>query len=238
MPAATPAAPAYLSDAEIERLSDLLEQSAVPAQGFNLEALDGYLSALVVSPGEPVPYEEWQAAVWGQPPRWNPAKLAEAERLLRGHWNGCSARVRQGEDPPEHLAPLLWLPEDPMAEHPDTLDVGRDWALGFYRGVDLRSDAWDAWLEKEEWIDEIFGLLERLATGEVEGDDEAAPATPLSYRERLEITASLPAMLADLHEYRIEQLTPRTPVRRAAQPDRNGACPCGSGKKFKKCCGA
>ena len=197
--------PAYLSDDQVERLSELLERHAVPAHGFNLEALDGYLSALVVSPGPEIAFEEWKPAVWGEAPRWDSAaQAAEADGLLRGHCNGCSARVRQGEDPPEHLAPLLWLPEDPMAEHPDTLDVGRDWALGFYRGVDLRADAWDAWLEKEDWIDEIFGLLERLATGEVQGEDESEPATPLTYRERLEITASLPAMLADLHEYRTE----------------------------------
>ncbi len=32
---------------------------------------------------------------------------------------------------------------------------------------------------------------------------------------------------------------PQTPVRHAApQPGRNDPCPCGSGKKFKKCCGA
>ena len=202
-------AAAYLSDDQVERLSELLERRAVPAQGFNLEALDGYLSALVVSPGPEIPFDEWKAAVWGEAPRWDSAvQAAEADELLQGHWNGCSARVRQGEDPPEHLAPLLWLPEDPMAEHPDSLDVGRDWALGFYRGVDLRADAWDAWLEKEDWIDEIFGLLERLAVGEVQGEDESEPATPLTYRERLEITASLPAMLADLHEYRVGQSSP------------------------------
>ena len=195
-------ASAYLSDDQVERLSELLERHAVPAHGFNLEALDGYVSALVVSPGPVIPFDEWKPAVWGEAPRWDSATQGvEADDLLRSHWNGCSARVRQGEDPPEHLAPLLWLPEDPMAEHPDTLDVGRDWALGFYRGVDLRAEAWDAWLEKEDWIDEIFGLLERLATGEVQGEDDSEPAMPLSYRERLEITASLPAMLADLHEY-------------------------------------
>jgi uncharacterized protein len=196
-------APAYLSDDQVERLSELLERHAVPAHGFNLEALDGYLSALVVSPGPEIPFDEWKPAVWGEAPRWDSAaQAAEAEGLLRGHWNGCSARVAQGEDPPEHLAPLLWLPEDPMAEHPDNLDVGRDWALGFYRGVDLRAEAWDGWLEKEDWIDEIFALLERLATGEVLSEDESEPAASLTYRERLEITASLPAMLADLHDYR------------------------------------
>ncbi len=30
----------------------------------------------------------------------------------------------------------------------------------------------------------------------------------------------------------------RTPVRRASQPGPNDPCPCGSGKKYKKCCGA
>jgi uncharacterized protein len=231
--------PAYLSDDQIERLAELLEHYAVPVRGFNLEALDGYLSALAVSPGEITP-AEWQPVVWGSTtPDWkSPAEANEAQQLLLGQCNACNARVRHGEDPPEHLAPLLWLPEDILGDHPDTLDVGHDWALGFYRGVDLRSEAWDEWLDKEEWIDDIFGLLERLATGEVGAENEGDAATPISYRERVEITASLPAMLADLHEYRIEQMTPREPVRRAPTPDRNDLCPCGSGKKYKKCCGA
>ena len=28
------------------------------------------------------------------------------------------------------------------------------------------------------------------------------------------------------------------PIHADAKPDRNAACPCGSGKKYKKCCGA
>jgi uncharacterized protein len=231
--------PITLSDDQIERLAVLLEQHAVPNHGFNLEALDGYLSALAVSPGT-IPASEWTPAVWGdQAPAWaSTEEAAEAQQLLLGLWNTCNARVRHGEDPPEHLAPLLWLPEDILADHPDSLDVGRDWALGFYRGVDLRSEQWDAWLDQEEWIDEIFGLLERLATGEIESENEGEAASPVSYRERIEITASLPAMLADLHQYRIEQLTPREPARREATPERNELCHCGSGKKYKKCHGA
>ena len=231
-------APPFLSDDQIERLAGLLDTFAVPARGFNLEALDGFLSALVVSP-EDVPIAEWELVVWGgRLPDWSSPEVAqEAQRLLLGLWNGCTGRVRHGEDPPEHLSPLLWMPEDLLAEHPDTLDVGHDWALGFYRGVDLRSDAWDAWLAREDWIDEIFGLLERLGTGEVASENDGEPGTPVSYRERIEITASIPAMLADLHAYRIDQLTPREPIRREASPERNEACPCGSGKKYKKCHG-
>ncbi|KFN43898.1 UPF0149 family protein [Arenimonas oryziterrae] len=232
-------APAYLSDAQIDRLGDLLDQRAVPFQGFNLEALDGYLSALAVSPGQDIPASEWQPAVWGpKPPRWeSPAEATEIETLLLGHWNACVARARQGEDLPEHLSPLLWLPEDPEGDQPDDLDIGRDWAFGFFRGVELRGDAWDAWLDKADWIDEIFALLEQLATGEVVPENAADPVGKVSYRERLEIVASLPGMLADLHEFRIAELTPREPVRKSDTPDRNALCPCGSGKKYKKCHG-
>jgi len=159
--------------------------------------------------------------------------------LLLGHWNMAAARVRfEGEDLPDYLAPLLWLPEEIEVEQDDELDVGRDWAFGFSRGVELREAAWDAWLDEHEWIDEIFGLLEQLASGEVLASDPTMPAVALEYRERLEIIASLPGMLADLHHHRIDALTPREPIKREATPDRNAPCPCGSGKKYKKCCGA
>ncbi|KRD31429.1 hypothetical protein ASE35_15630 [Lysobacter sp. Root916] len=232
--------PAYLDDAQIERLADLLDQRAVPFKGFNLEALDGFLSALVVAP-EAVPATEWQPVVWGgNPPRWSDeAEAAQVEALLQGHWNMASARVRHGDDDlPDHLAPLLWLPEDVEVDQGDDLDVGRDWAFGFFRGVELRETAWEGWLDENDWMDEIFVLFDRLASGEVLGEDPEAPGTPISYRERLEIVSSLPGMLADLHHHRIEALTPREPLRRADTPDRNDACSCGSGKKYKKCCGA
>ena len=232
--------PAYLDDDQIERLADLLEQRAVPFKGFNLEALDGYLSALAVGPGDEIPMATCEPPVWGKPPRWDDAaERAEVEALLQGHHNMAAARVRHGDDDlPDHLAPLLWLPEDPEEEADDELDVGRDWALGFFTAVELREVEWDQWLDDNEWIDDIFGLLDRLASGEVLAEDPTAPATPISYRERLEIIAGLPDMLADLHHHRIDALTPREPIRREATPDRNDPCPCGSGKKYKKCCGA
>ncbi|KAF1697457.1 UPF0149 family protein [Pseudoxanthomonas daejeonensis] len=237
--------PLQLDDTQIERLSALLEQRAVPFRGFNLEALDGFLSALVVAPS-PVPPEEWQPVVWGgKAPGWgSPEEAQEVQDLLAGHWNMCAARARHGEqDLPDHLMPLMWLPEDPEdgdeALGEDELDVGREWALGFFEGVALREAEWDQWLEANDWIDELFDLLERLASGEVaDADDpEKAPA-PLGYRERLEIVMDLPAMLADLNHHHIAALTPRTPIRREAGPGRNDPCPCGSGKKHKKCCGA
>ncbi|MCA1713584.1 MAG: SEC-C domain-containing protein [Gammaproteobacteria bacterium] len=42
----------------------------------------------------------------------------------------------------------------------------------------------------------------------------------------------------DPHHHRIEALTPREPIRRVDTPDRSTPCPCGCGRKYKKCCGA
>ncbi|WP_374012817.1 UPF0149 family protein [Pseudoxanthomonas koreensis] len=239
-----PTPPPYLEDDQIQHLSDLLEQRAVPFKGLNLEALDGFLSALVVSPSLVMP-SEWQPLVWGgQAPRWESEDEAlQVQLLLMGHWNMCAARTRlDGDSLPDHLAPLLWLPEDPEltgeeALHEDELDVGRDWALGFFTAVMLREQDWDLWLDEHDWIEEIFDHLDRLASGEaINPDDPTAAATPVGYRERLAIVMDLPSMLADLNHHRVHALTPRKPIRREEGPGRNDPCPCGSGKKYKKCC--
>ena len=234
-------AASHLDDDEIERLGELLDRLAVPQGGFNMEALDGYLSGLAVSPEMLLP-SEWLPVVWGGGSAGfaDMAEAGEALHLLMGHYNACIARARfDGEDLPDSLSPLLWLPEDPDAEQPDALDVGSDWAHGFFTAVELRPDAWQTWLEAEEWIDEIFGLLEQLATGEIAPEEEGGVATAMTFKERMEIVASLPGMLADLHQYMIDAQSPRVPVKRAGQQqERNALCACGSGKKYKKCHGA
>jgi uncharacterized protein len=231
--------PRIPDDDQLERLAQLLEQRAVPFKGFNLEALDGYLSALVLSP-EAVPPEEWQPPVWGTPPRWDSEReRTEVDSLLRDQWHLAEQRVCfEGDEIPDQLAPLLWLPEHPDEETDDALDVGRDWAFGFFRGVDLREAAWDRWLDDNDWVDQIFTLLDQLASGEILPEDPTATPTPIAYRQRLDIIGSLPGMLADLQHHRIDALTPREPLRRADTPERNAPCPCGSGRKYKKCCGA
>lgn len=231
--------PVPLEGERIDRLADLLEQRAVPFGGFGLEALDGLFSALAVGPGE-IAEDEWQPVVWGgRPPRWNDEDEArEVAALLAGHRELAARRVRHDGPLPPRLDLLLWLPEDPEAAHPDALDAGRDWAAGFLRGVALREAAWEAWMDDHPWIDEAVALLDRLASGEVLQADPAEPASPLSWRERMEIVAALPDLLADLQHHRIDMLTPRTPLRRVEAPGRNDPCPCGSGRKYKKCCGA
>jgi uncharacterized protein len=225
-----------LDESQLDALDRLLEQRAVPFGGWSLEALDGYLSARAVAPAPG--REDWAAQVWGgKPPRWESAREAdEVAALLAGLEATVDKRLRTGEDLPLALQPLIALPEDPDADHPDALDVGRAWAEGFFVAVEETREAWDAWLDAEDWIEEAFLLLDELVTGELAVEPGDAPE-PLAYRERMDTIASLPGMLADLHAHRLEALTPRQPVRRAATPGRNDPCPCGSGRKYKACCG-
>jgi uncharacterized protein len=228
-------------DPRIDALDQLLEQRAVPFGGLGLEPLDGYLTALVLCPGDTVEPEAWLPRVWGKaPPRWeNAADEAAARELLMLAWHTAARRVRFNSDELTADGALFWwLPDDPEAEHGDDVDIGAAWAGGFLEGMDLRSEAWDAWIAKDDWIGEVEAYVEALAIGSYPPEQEGGAPVPLTYQERLEIHAGLPDMLHDLHIHRIESLTPREPVRRAATPERNDPCPCGSGRKFKKCCGS
>ena len=229
------------NDERIHALDHLLEQRAVPHGGYGLEQLDGFLSALVVSPGDTIEPEEWLPKVWGKtPPRWEgPADEAASRELLMLAWQTAARRVRfNGDEVTVDGALFWWLPDDPNAEHGDDVDIGAAWGAGFLDGMELRSDAWDAWIAKDDWIGEVEAYVEALAVGSYPPEEEGGAPTPLNYTERLEIHAGLSDMLHDLHCHRLESLTPREPVRRAATPERNDPCPCGSGKKYKKCCGA
>jgi uncharacterized protein YecA (UPF0149 family) len=44
-----------------------------------------------------------------------------------------------------------------------------------------------------------------------------------------------PDLLSE-EETMLENTAPVEPIQAAAEPGRNDPCPCGSGKKFKKCC--
>jgi preprotein translocase subunit SecA len=74
-------------------------------------------------------------------------------------------------------------------------------------------------------------LLNPRLTIAQEGSPEArtAPARSLRY-ERPDVSQTAPSA-------RTEQPGARRPVKVAVVPGRNDPCPCGSGKKYKKCCG-
>jgi uncharacterized protein len=252
-------APPSLTDSELERLDTLLETHAIPHDGMSLEMLDGFLSALVVGPELVMP-SEYLPLIWNHEPEWASADEAgDAMRLILGLWNDIVQRLQiefDEDDVDAHAAamPLLAYPalpegegdsaqsaeaDDPFGGAPSDFPLGAAWALGFLRGASLRQEAWDRWAGKHDFVEDDLSMLESLALFSEEQAEELGievDAIP-DLSDRLDMVADLPAMLQDLQALRLGQIGGE-PVRRPDAPGRNDPCPCGSGQKFKKCCGS
>lgn len=137
------------------------------------------------------------------------------------------------------------LPEEARAEMgPETPpSYAQIWALGFMYVVESWPEEWAAPRDKEaaQWLDEALEAIVALT------DDDTDPPTLSVYDEngapsvsaqRLDAYASAIWAVYDLREL-WRTLGPRQQtVHKASTPGRNDPCSCGSGKKYKKCCGA
>jgi uncharacterized protein len=125
----------------------------------------------------------------------------------------------------------------------DVPAFGQVWALGFMYVVESWPEEWDAPRDKDaaRWLDESLSAIVALTeddTGTPEVSplvDDAPPSTSIA---RLNALGEAIWAVYDLREL-WQAMGPRTaPAQAPATPGRNDACPCGSGKKYKKCCGA
>ena len=216
------------SEADLDRLESFLESERMPESAMNLSMLDGFLTAVAAGP-EPIPPTEWLEMIWGEagPPFANAAEEEEIERLILARqdqiWRDLSG------DPPQ-CTPIYWLTEDDQ-------EIAFDWAEGFMVGVYLRAEAWMP-LIGDETHAEMLGPILFLCEDEngdplIQVDDEEAEELLTS------APAAIPQAVIEIAQFWKAQRPPMTPTRRAgAKVGRNDLCPCGSGKKYKYCCGA
>jgi uncharacterized protein len=115
-----------------------------------------------------------------------------------------------------------------------------DWHRGFLDAMDLSPDEWTELLSHFDRKD----ILSPLAIIAQCSEDPSKREWLADQTLRENIGASLGVMTARLWEaYRDEPMTELefqepAPRRAEAQVGRNEPCPCGSGKKYKRCCGS
>ncbi|GKT20882.1 UPF0149 family protein [Acidovorax sp. SUPP3334] len=137
------------------------------------------------------------------------------------------------------------LPEAERAEMAgqDIPSFGQVWALGFMFAVENWPEEWAAPRDKDaaQWLD---GALENIVvlteddTGKPEHNLYAEDGPASVSESRLESFSEATWAVYDLRQL-WKSIGPRVEaVRRADTPGRNDPCSCGSGKKYKKCCGA
>jgi uncharacterized protein len=144
------------------------------------------------------------------------------------------------KDDPDDIAPIFiaaTYPGDPR-EYTDA-DM---WACGFMQGIELCRKDWQPFFDDPKSA-KVLRPLHLLGSDDVSSEEEALTET----REQCEkLAQQIPESLAWIYRFWLpyrqaimESTNATTTIQRQdSKIGRNDPCPCGSGKKFKKCCGA
>jgi uncharacterized protein len=213
-----------ITEADLHRLETILRSHPGGAP-MSLSMIDGMLTAAVigprfVAPPEIVPWVFDREGGARLPPSMGHAELRETFGTIIEMQN----RIAGGLDrSPSEFVPLFLV-------HTDWSYV--EWVDGFDVGMGFAIEHWDAATKART---DLWGPIVSFGDPklrEIVGDDWH------------EVVASLSAGVIGFRDYfrgetRAEFLAAHTPhVRKGAKVGRNDPCPCGSGRKYKKCCGS
>ncbi len=228
-----------LSEKEMDELDSFLMSDATTNEVMLLDCLDGFLTALATGPVMPKP-GEWMPRVWGPTVADAPTFVttAQAERiadLLTRHLHAIVWSLQQDA---EHFEPVfdLQVYEGDEREYMD----GEMWAHGFMTGIGMQRDSWKTLFESKHGPVALRPIY-LLGAPEITAAEETLVETPA---QREELSKQIPASVGLIYKFWAPQrraadsANGKLPETEAPKISRNAPCSCGSGRKFKKCCGA
>lgn len=223
-----------LSDREVGELGDFLDRvrgGAIP----NIEALDGFFAALACCPDLIMPSEYMPIIQTGETEDGDLdfENMEEAERfveLVNRHWNHMNRQL----DTKDVYLPFLFEDENGTVR-------ANHWAQGFILGTNLRPNIWPEIMEDENEGGAMVPIW-ALAYEHHDDPDMRPFDEPISDQQREELIISAAAGVMRMHRYFLRQRNLYAPpsqtfMHPGGKTGRNDPCPCGSGKKFKQCCG-
>ncbi len=223
-----------LSKAELERLNQFLldrvdenaDTRGLDEGMLDVSELDGFFTAIVSGPVIVQP-SQWLPVIWGdfEPERGSDKEFEVIISLMIRHMNGIVSTLM---DQPEDFEPLYL---ERVGEDRNYLIVD-DWCEGYISGAVLTEmEGGDAGKLMEDLLAPIRAFTQ--ATG-WKGHES-------SESEVRNLQNAIAPNVREIHSYwlaqRPEEAPPSQSVRRSEpRVGRNDPCPCGSGKKYKKCC--
>jgi uncharacterized protein len=254
-----------LTEREVQQLDSLLADLRERNEHTpDLEQLDGFLTAVVCSPRS-LSIEDFLPVLFSDPdapdhkavlPFADAQEQADFEqwvvRRAQDVQTCLHAPVEELQDP-KALNPYLndWAqiaaeltPQEKAQLEKEALvigspvwpELGAFWAAGFLHVVDHWAEDWS--IEDDEdaqaILDDCLQVIEALTLGHDELSDEERALS------RDELVGRAIWAVYDLRDLWRERPAKRAqkPRRVAQKPERNDACYCGSGKKYKHCHGA
>ena len=252
--------PPQTTEAELEALDALFERLAGFDDTLSVEGFDGCVAALICGP-RVLPLSRWLPLLFGD--TWertfaDPDDVAQALGKLLRRWNVVAAQLDPEalyDDPDRlRLLPLMddfdpalrdrllaegGITPEEAAEWPGTGEV---WAIGFLETVERLADDWqlpDDGSDDAQILRECLQCVQALAerdAAKLRADLAARyPGRALSRDELIDEACFA---VQDLRCFWFEQSLRPAPRHVEKGPGRNDPCPCGSGRKFKKCHGA
>lgn len=214
------------------------ELLALGEETMLIEELDGFIAGLLVCP-ELIKPGEWLPIVWSRDDAYpEPAfdSLDHVNRvlgLIMEHYNGVARTLMER---PDRYSPLF-----PVDKRNGDI-IWELWIEGFEKAVRLRPDSWQKLLNAD--ADTATAMRGMLTLVDVARGDRRVPGTDSG---NLTATApdNIPRWIVTLNAWRLANYQPmqgtvpipNSPFIAAKKIGRNDPCPCGSGKKYKRCCG-
>jgi len=212
-------------------LEKKLDELAEDCEPMLVSQIEGYLAGIIVCPDLIMP-SEWLPLIWdtseGEGPVFQSARQIEKlMNLVMEHYNATIADIGAGK-----YAPVY----DVDTRNDDV--IWEMWIDGFEMAMQLRPKSWSAYLGMDQdSIAAIAGLLTLadIAKGKSELNEKDIDELQLAAPDLI------PGWVEILNAARLDQYAqsrPLTsPLAQSTKVGRNDPCPCGSGKKYKKCCG-
>jgi uncharacterized protein len=227
------------TDEELDRLDAAFMELPEDNDPMILTEFDGFCAGLIICP-EMIAPSVWLPEVWGPGGAPEFKDLSEMQAvldLIMAHYNRVAGLLMmQGEyypvmDEDRRNGDILW----------------EFWMMGFAAAMRLRPEAWAAiGRSGNARAIKAFKQMENLADIAVGFSEGKRPKAGKLIKQAPNL---IPALVEDLNHFAKSQpLGPPSGFPLAAnmttapvsvpKVGRNDPCPCGSGKKFKKCCGA
>jgi uncharacterized protein len=224
--------PNPLTEADLDRLEELLEAEVFGEEAMRLDEAQALICAVVSCP-QPIPPGEWLSEVLGSGiEKGDDPLVGETVELLMRLNNDIAASLLADE----MVSPLLY----PVDEGSEEYDFAA-WADAYIYGAGLGGDWYDLAGKHADDLDELLeplfvlnGMLKEDA--EKNGERWFPPAEEA--RLIADIQENLPVIVQTLYNFWRAKRGGGTVQREEPKTGRNDPCPCGSGKKFKQCCGS
>ena len=221
-----------------------LEHPSRPPGTLTYHELQGFLFTVVSAP-ELIPPSEWLPIIFGEEDAGY-SNLDEANEILgqiMALYNTINAAVL---DPPTLLPADCQLHDDVLANFEDDAPIAQ-WSRGFLRGHQWLEQLWeDLPDEMAEELDATLMALAFFSSRQMAEDFHAEDTRDEQSFEAMadaiyRVVPMAVAQYAHMGRSIAEVLAEHDAVPEPAQSTkvgRNDPCPCGSGKKYKTCCGA